>query len=93
MHVCWVVLAGLECLAMVGGVVPMSMGRSVASVLGVGVVSVASGGGTALFTLSVQHWERHSGGERQRCVGGGHLLHQKGGQKLNVTQCSKSSYN
>eukprot|EP00957_Ditylum_brightwellii_P146551 11157425-Ditylum_brightwellii.AAC.1 len=43
-----------------GRVVPMPMGRSVASVLGVGVVSVTSGGGTALFTLSVQRWERHS---------------------------------
>eukprot|EP00957_Ditylum_brightwellii_P165725 12616850-Ditylum_brightwellii.AAC.1 len=77
MHVCRVVLAGLEYLAMVGGG-GMPMGRLVALVLGVGAVSVASGGGTALFTLSVQRWEQHSGGERQRCVGVGHLLHEEG---------------
>eukprot|EP00957_Ditylum_brightwellii_P096012 7315072-Ditylum_brightwellii.AAC.1 len=73
MYVCRVGLAGLEYLAMRGGVVPMLMSWLVSSVYGVGVVSVALGGGTALFTLSMQHWGRHGGGDRQRCVGGGHV--------------------
>eukprot|EP00957_Ditylum_brightwellii_P209144 15360533-Ditylum_brightwellii.AAC.1 len=68
MYVCRVVIVGLEYLAMGRGVVPMPMSRLVSSVYGVGAISVALGGRTALFTLSMQHQGQHGGGDRQRCV-------------------------